>query len=312
MNIQDIAFIGVGNMGGAMVARLIEHGYTLHLFDSNRERLEHFAAQGARLAASPADAVKEARIVMTMVPGDVELEEVTLGDNGILRALPPSALHISFSTISPQLTQCLVDLYASVDRTFLGANVAGRPDRAIAGLLSIFISGPAWAKEQVRPVLEVLGSTIEDLGEEVQTANGLKCAFNQLIGTHLLGMSYGAVTAQAYGVSPDRYFQILVRSGLFAGVVIEQYGAIMARGSFEEDALFNVHLGLKDSRVIQQAERAVGVYNPLMAHFEQLLQKAIEQGKGLADWSIVFQEIQKQTEKELRARTSSQSSVSIS
>jgi 3-hydroxyisobutyrate dehydrogenase-like beta-hydroxyacid dehydrogenase len=312
VNIHDIAWIGVGKMGSAMVSRLLESGYRLTLFDSNRACLSPFATQGARLAASAASAVQGVQLVITMVPGDRELEHIALGDQGMLSALPVQAVHLSLSTITPQLTQRLSRLYASASRTFLGATVAGRPDRARAGLLSIFLAGPAWAKAQVQPVVAVLGRTIEDLGEEVTAAAGLKCAVNQLIGTHLLGMSYGAVTAQAYGVSPQQYFHLLVRSGLFAGVVIEQYGDLMAQGRFEEEALFPARLGLKDSQVIQQAEQAVGVSNPLMVHLEHLLHRAIEQGKGGADWSVIFQEVQQQAQQARSAHAPSQAPVAAS
>lgn len=312
MSISAIAFLGVGKMGSAMVSRLLESGYRLTLFDRNRACLTPFVSRGAHLAASPAEAVQTAQLVITMVPGDRELEQVALGEQGILSALPAQAIHLSLSTITPQLTQRLSSLYASVSRTFLGATVAGRPDRAREGLLSIFLSGPAWAKAQVQPVLAMLGRTSEDLGEEATTATGLKCAVNQLIGTHLLGMSYGAATAQAYGVSPQQYFQLLVRSGLFAGVVIEQYGNLMAQGRFEEEALFPAVLGLKDSRVIQQAEQAVGISNPLMAHLEHLLHQAIEQGKGEADWSVVFHEVQQQAHQRRSAQAPSHAPVSAS
>ena len=168
---ERIGFVGLGKMGTPMALNLLKAGYDVCVYDLDARAVAPFVAIGASQAFRLADVGEPGGIVVTMVPSDASLLEVALGEGGLLERLCPGGVHLSLSTISPEVSAQLVALYAERRGTFLAGTVLGSPEVAAQAALSIYLSGPAAAKERVLSLLRVLGTHVYDLGEGVAAAH---------------------------------------------------------------------------------------------------------------------------------------------
>ncbi len=124
---MQVGFIGLGRMGSGMAANLLAAGHTLTVYNRNPAKAEALVAKGAQLAKTPGDAAR-GDVVITMLADDRALEHVVFGENGILPALAPGAIHVSMSTISVALAERLAAAHREKDQEFMSATVFGRPD----------------------------------------------------------------------------------------------------------------------------------------------------------------------------------------
>jgi 3-hydroxyisobutyrate dehydrogenase-like beta-hydroxyacid dehydrogenase len=140
---MKIAFLGLGKMGTPLARLLLDACHEVTVWNRSRERAEALAADGASVAATPAEAVRAVDAVLTMLFDDAAHEQVIFGPDGVLEALKPGALHISMSTISVALSERLTAEHARRGQRFVAAPVFGRPSVAEAGKLWIVVAGAA-------------------------------------------------------------------------------------------------------------------------------------------------------------------------
>src|SRR2546421_1464131 len=159
-----IGFVGLGQMGQPMALNLLQTGYKLRVFDVREERMAPLIAQGAEPGTSPGEVTEPGGIVLSMVSDDRALLVVALSEGGILSRLGRGGVHLSLSTVSPDVSAQLAKVYHQQGSHYLAATVLGRPEVAEEARLSIFLSGHPEAKACVLPMLEVLGTHLYDLG----------------------------------------------------------------------------------------------------------------------------------------------------
>ena len=143
---QPIGFVGLGQMGQPMALNLLRTGYRLRVFDVREGRMAPLVAEGAEPGTSPAAVTEPGGIVLTMVPDDRALLGVALGEGCILSRLGRGGIHLSLSTVSPEVSAQLAKVYQQQGSHYLAATVLGRPELAEEARLSIFFSGDADAK----------------------------------------------------------------------------------------------------------------------------------------------------------------------
>ena len=139
---MKIAFIGLGRMGMGMARNLLRAGHTVAVFNRSREKAEALAADGARVASSPADACRDAEAVLTMLADDHAVEEIVFGRDGIASAMKKDCIHVSHSTISTALGRRLTAEHAQRSQGYLSVPVFGRPESAEAKNLLVVAAGP--------------------------------------------------------------------------------------------------------------------------------------------------------------------------
>src|SRR5579884_2161098 len=137
---EQIGFIGLGNMGQPMARNLLKAGFELRVYNRNPAKAEPLVAQGARQVSRPGEVVEPGGIVITMVANDAALEQVVLGESGLLERLGSNGIHLSMSTISPATARKLAELHAKHGSIYVAAPVFGRPEAAAAQQLWINIS----------------------------------------------------------------------------------------------------------------------------------------------------------------------------
>ena len=147
-SLRRIGVIGLGHMGGDFAANLIADGYQVTVYDRNEKHIAPFVAKGAIGAAGIGD-LAGCDAVITSVPDDDALADVTTGDRGLINVLAPGAIHISMSTVSPRLSRRLAEAHRVASQSYVAAPVLGNPDLARARKLFLLVAGasPAIASE---------------------------------------------------------------------------------------------------------------------------------------------------------------------
>lgn len=289
MQENHVSFVGLGQMGQPMVLNLLKatgNEIEVRVFDVCAERAAPLVALGASQAFSLANVSKPGGIVFSMVPDDQALLRVALGEGGLLSQLGAGGVHLSLSTISPDVALQLAKLYAHQGSTFLAGTVLGRPDVAQRAELSLFLAGDAAAKKRVMPYLAALARKIHDLGERIEAAPIVKIAANFLIAVSIEAMGQAAALVEGHGFDRARFLQMLVESPLFRGNVFEGYGEMIGARDFSE-ARFPVDLGLKDVELAARASKRIGVDLPYIDALVEHLVAARNAGRGSEDWSVL-------------------------
>lgn len=279
---MDLGFVGLGAMGQNMARVLLRAGHRLTVWNRTRQRAEPLAAEGAAVAATAAEAAR-AGTVLSMLADDRAVEEVTDGPEGLLAGLPPDGVHVSMSTIGPDLAEELVRVHAEAGRRFVSAPVFGRPDAAAAGQLAVVAAGRADAVARVMPALQALGPRVFVIGEDPPAANVVKLAGNFLITAAIEGLAEAMALADKAGVDRAKFLDVLV-STLFDAPVYRSYGRILLEERFSPPG-FALPLGLKDNRLLLRTGERLSVPMPLASLVRDRMLAAVATGKAGQDWS---------------------------
>lgn len=282
---ETIALIGLGQMGLPIAERLLAAGHGLAVYNRTAAKAEALAAKGARVAASPAEAVVGASLVITMVADDKALEGVTLGEDGLLGALAPGGVHLSMSTVSPDTARRLAAAHGETGSDYVAGPVFGRPDAAAAGKLWIAMAGPAAARQRIKAVASAFSQGIYEFGDEAANANVAKLAGNFMIASALEAMAEAFALGEKNGLDRTA-LATLFGETLFNCPVYKGYGAMIA-GERYQPAGFRLDLGLKDMRLALETADASTVPMPLASLLHDRLLGLLAQGRADHDWGAI-------------------------
>ena len=284
-----IAFIGLGIMGAPMAGHLIDAGHTVIGVNRSQPAVQRLVEAGGRSGASVAEAVREADIVITMVPDSPDVEAVALGPDGIYANARPGTVHIDCSSIRPDVAVQLAEAGAAAGVRVLDAPVSGGEAGAKEAKLSIMVGGTGADFADAKPILDVLGTTVVLVGP-AGSGQTVKAA-NQLIvaGTYEL-IAEAIVFLRAYGVDTDAALTVLA-GGLAGSTVMNRKGASMLAGEFKPG--FRIDLHHKDMGIVLAAARERGVTLPLGAVTAQLIGALRAQGDGGLDHSALLRGVER-------------------
>jgi 3-hydroxyisobutyrate dehydrogenase-like beta-hydroxyacid dehydrogenase len=275
---MKVAFIGLGKMGSGMARNLLRAGHELTVYNRTREKAEALAREGARVAASPAEACREAEAAITMLADDAAVEQVVFGADGITGTL--HGVHVSSSTISTAMARRL----ATARHACVSAPVFGRPDAAEARKLVVVAAGSHEVVERCRPLFDAVGRVTFVAGSEPWQANAVKLCGNFMIASMLEAFSEAYATLRKAGVDPHLFLEIV--NALFGSPVYASYGRIIADEQFEP-AAFGLKLGYKDMRLVLETAHECLSPMPLASLVRDHMLAAIAKGQGEMDWSSV-------------------------
>jgi 3-hydroxyisobutyrate dehydrogenase len=282
-----IGFIGLGNMGGPMALNLIKAGHTLVVHDIRRNMANAHLAGGARWADTPADAAKDADLVLTSLPGPKEVEAVAIGgENGILHGISKSAVYADLSTNSPTLVRRLHAIFAGKGIAMLDAPVSGGIPGARSGTLSVMVGGDEAVYRRIKPALEAIGDKLQYVG-----ASGAG-AVAKLVHNMLIFTTFG-IFAEAFtlgvkaGVPPEKLYEA-VRNGAFGqSGMLPMLPRVIFKGDFDKVSA-TLDICRKDIGLATQLARELEVPVKIAAEVEQELVKAIAHGLGGKDFAVAF------------------------
>jgi 3-hydroxyisobutyrate dehydrogenase and related beta-hydroxyacid dehydrogenases len=276
-----IAFIGLGSMGAGMAANLLKGGHEVTVWNRTASVAEPLKAQGAKVAASAADAAQGAEVVHNMLANDAAVREVILGS--VLPALAEGAVHVNHATISVALAQELAEAHASRGVGFVSAPVFGRPEVAAAGNLNMVASGKPADIAKVQPLLELLAAKVWPMGDDPVRAAVVKIGGNFLIGAAIESMAEASALTRAHGVEAKDFLEVM-QNTLFAAPVYKIYGGMIAENRYEPVG-FKLSLGFKDVGLARAAAEAKRVPMPVASVLHDALLESLGRGDGDIDWA---------------------------
>ena len=274
---MEIGMIGLGAMGRAMAKNLAAAGHHVKAWNRSGGTLE-----GVTMVNSPADAFR-GDAVLTMLADDAAIRATVL-QSGVLDAVKPGLVHIVASTISVAFARELVTLHERAGVGYVSAPVLGRPDVAAKGELNVLAGGTPSMVEKIRPVLEVIGGRIWDMGAQAPTANAAKIACNMMITMAIEAMAEAVVLTEANGLDRERFFELILGT-LFGARAYQTYSANIAAKKYEPG--FKATLGLKDLRLAREAATEAGGSLPMLDAVHRRMNEAVDAGSGDKDWSAM-------------------------
>jgi 3-hydroxyisobutyrate dehydrogenase-like beta-hydroxyacid dehydrogenase len=285
---MKVGFIGLGRMGQGIAGRVLGAGHELLVYNRTPEKAAELVKAGAKIAASVAAACAGREVVMTMLADDAALEQVVLGTEGLLAALPKGSIHVVMGTHGVDVVQKLKQVHASAGQVLVAAPVLGRPDIAAAGQLGIVAAGPAEAVNRCRPLFDAIGRRTFEAGPEPAGATAIKLANNFALGCAIQVMSEAFSLVRKHGVAPQALYDVMTE-GLFSAPAYKVYGKIIVDESYDKPG-FTTLLALKDADLALAAGGAARVPLPSVNALRDRLLGALAHGDGDRDWAVLARE----------------------
>lgn len=255
---MKVGFIGLGTMGGNAAMNIMRAGFDLCVYDLRREAAAPLEAKGASWADSPKDMIDRVDCVVSMVFGPKNLEQVLMGEGGLIHGACDGKLWIDMTTSSPGFMRGLIEGFVARGGRPIDAPVTGSVDAAIRGDMPMFVGGEDADIEQARPVIEAMGE-IRKVGKY---GNGYvaKLVNNQLWKIHAAAIGEAMVCAKKAGIEPETWWQVMKGGAADSFVMQHDVPSIFA-GHY--DPSFPLKLCLKDLGLIRELMDETGTRSEL-------------------------------------------------
>jgi 3-hydroxyisobutyrate dehydrogenase-like beta-hydroxyacid dehydrogenase len=282
---MDIGFIGLGNMGSAMVRALLKAGHSVVVYNRSASKAEAMRQLGATVARDICDACR-GDAVITMVSDDAAVEQIVCGDHGVLACLPPNkTVHVSMSTISPALVQRLAERHAERNQHFFSAPVLGRPDVAEQGKLFVLAAGAQDLIDWMMPMFGAVAQKTFIVGNQPPAANIVKLACNAMIASMIEALGETLALVVKSGLVEPKAFVDVLLSTLLSTPSYRPYAEHLLKRQFTPG--FKIPLALKDMELALGAAKDNSVPMPIVSLIRDHLIEAIAAGYGNLDWSAL-------------------------
>ncbi len=284
-----VAFIGLGNMGGPMAANLCKAQHHVVAFDLSDAAVAAAVEKGAHKTKSAAEAVKDAEIVVTMLPAGKHVREVYEKD--VLPNVAKGALLIDCSTIDVDSARHVAALAKKAGFEMIDAPVSGGVGGATAGTLTFMCGGPAPSFAKARPILDKMGKNIVLAGDS-GSGQAAKICNNMMLAISMIGVSEGFMLAKRLGLDFQKLFDIASTSSGQSWALTNYCpvpGPVPASPANRDyQAGFTAAMMLKDLLLAQQAANAVNASTPLGASAAQLFNMFVNSGNAAKDFSGII------------------------
>jgi 3-hydroxyisobutyrate dehydrogenase len=291
MGMARIAFIGVGTMGLPMAKNLVTKGYAVTAYDINPEAVSVAQAAGMTAAASTAEAVTAADLVITMLPSSPHVESVYTRDGGVLSAARRGLLCVDMSTIDPSVSRRVAAAAAERGLRFMDAPVSGGVPRAVEGTLAIMVGGAPTDFAEAFPALSAMGANVIHVGP-VGSGEVVKLCNNLIAGVAAVAVSEAFRIAEGFGVDPRVVTAVIAKSSGHTWVMEHMHPvpglAAKAASTNGYQPGFMTDLMCKDLGLAVDAARALRVPVFTAPAAQQLYRLASSHGLGRKDFTSVY------------------------
>jgi 3-hydroxyisobutyrate dehydrogenase len=271
-----IGFIGIGVMGKSMALHLMKGGFTTNIFTRTRSKAEELLAQGALWQESPGQVAAASDVIITIVGYPKDVEEVYLGDDGILANCKKGNIVIDMTTSSPSLAAQIYDKAKETGVSSLDAPVSGGDIGAREARLSIMVGGDREIFDAVRPLFELMGKNVVYQGS---AGSGQHCKMaNQIaIASNMMGVCESIRYAEKAGLNPETVLQS-IETGAAASWSLSNLAPRMMKGDFGPG--FFVKHFIKDMNIALESCKAIGLSADGLALAKSLYDKLEKEGGG--------------------------------
>jgi 3-hydroxyisobutyrate dehydrogenase-like beta-hydroxyacid dehydrogenase len=296
--IKTISYLGLGTMGSGMVSNLLKAGFTLTVWNRSAEKCEPFARKGARVADTPAGAVRDAELVMYCLSNDEAIEEVVFGAKGILTGINKDRIAIDMSTVLPATSLREQKAYAKHGVEFLDVPVFGSKQESADAKLWIMAAGNKATFEKVKPVLEHLGQNVHYFGKN-GNATAMKLVGNLIVALEMEALAEGLVLAQKAGLNLSTVMEV-VKVADFRSPLLVSNGQNILKHDFSPN--FALKLMLKDAGLIEKFAQSLQSPVPALRVAQKNLESAVALGFGEENASAVIRALEKEAGIEVKER----------
>jgi len=281
---EPVAFIGLGTMGSALSSHLIQAGYTVTGYDADPARLAEHAARGGAPAASPAEAVAEADLVVTSLPSTEALWDVLRGDRGLAAQPRNDLLLVETSTLSLEVKEAARAFLTGHGKAMLDCPLSGTGAQARRRDVVAYVSGDDQAKGRAGPLLTAMTRGWYDVGA---FGNGtrMKIIANLLVAVHNVAAAEALVLAERAGLDLQTVLAA-VADGAGTSRMFEVRGPLMAAGNYAGPGM-HTRVFAKDLEIIDAFARDLDAPTPLFSLAASFYRAALSQGRDQDDTACV-------------------------
>ncbi|HYW41193.1 MAG TPA: NAD(P)-dependent oxidoreductase [Terriglobales bacterium] len=279
-----LGFIGLGVMGGNMVARLLEKGHTVTGYNRTRSKAEWLIDKGMKFAESPKAVAAASDVTFTMVTNAAALAAVTDGPDGLLAGIVAGRFHIDMSTVSPDVSRALAAKVREKGADMVDAPVSGSVITLQQGKLSVMVGGRKETFEHLKPLLLDVGPKVTHVGGN-GVALSMKIALNLQLAVQMLAFSEGVLLAEKSGIPREVAVDVMVHSAI-ASPMIQYRGPFVLQQP--EEAWFDVNMMQKDMLLAMELGRKLNVPVPTTAVSNEFLTAARGMGWEKLDFAVMF------------------------
>jgi len=294
---QKIAYIGLGIMGRGMVANLLKAGYPVTVWNRTPERAAPLVEKGAKLATTPAEAVKDAEVIMYCLSDDAAVEDLLWGAGALLTGVHAGQVAIDMTTVHPDTSRKSAAAYADKGVEFLDAPVFGSKNEAANGGLWIVVGGKREVYDRMLPILEVLSETTHYMGQTPMGAS-MKLVGNTIVAFQLEAIGEAMILATKAGLNPHDVLGVLhvtdFKSPMFDGV-----GNALVNRVFE--TYFALNLMLKDANLISRFAQDLKVPMPALSVVREMIKGGVNRGWGDENASAFIKNLEEQAGVQVKA-----------
>ncbi len=286
---RNIGVVGLGAMGLPMTKNLLRKGFSVSVFDVRDEPLASLKAMGAKPAGSPKEVGATSSIVLMSLPSSKQVEEVVLGNNGLLEGMKKGSVIVDTSTVDPEVSKRLTVECKKKGIAMIDAPVSGGTIAAEKGTLSIMVGGDKAPVNSCMDVLRAIGVNIYHVGDSGQ-GQVFKLINNLLVAINLVGVSEALVLGLKAGVDPDLLYDV-IKTSAGNSWALEQKLPKMVKNDFAPG--FRVWLQHKDLTLAMNLASQLGVALPMTSLAHQMYQSAKATGLQDADHSAIVKVLQR-------------------
>ncbi len=278
-----IGFAGLGDMGQAIVPRLIAAGHTVTGWNRTKQKAESLFKLGMLWVDTPCEVARESEVVFSIVTDAAAVRSLALGENGIISGLRKNAVYLDMSTIDPDGSRAVAAEFAKAGLTMMDAPVSGTTLTLSQGKASLMVGGDKAAFERVQPVLLAIGPKVTYIGAQ-GLAVQLKVALNMTLVIEVIGFCEGVALAEKGGVPREVAVDAMLKS-VVASPVLNYRAPLILEGHISDATYGDVNLQQKDMMLALDLGRKMGVPVPLGAAANEMLNAC--RGLGLAHHDFV-------------------------
>jgi 3-hydroxyisobutyrate dehydrogenase len=274
-NNKVIGFVGTGIMGKSMAKNLIKAGYSLNVFTRTKSKADELVEAGANWKDTVADLSKDSDVIITIVGYPNDVEEVYLGEEGIVNNAKPGSYLIDMTTSSPKLAKKIYEKAKEKNLYAFDAPVSGGDIGAREAMLTIMVGGDVEKFEAIQPVLNTMGTNIVLQGEAGAGQHTKMC--NQIaIASNMMGVCEAITYAEKAGLDPKNVLKS-IESGAAGSFSLSKLAPRMIEGDFAP-GFFIKHF-IKDMRIAIESAEEMGLQTPGLKLAKELYDKLAEAGE---------------------------------
>jgi|SRR5271156_1690 len=279
-----LGFIGLGVMGGNMVARLLEKGHTVTGYNRTRSKAQWLIDKGLKFAESPKAVALASDVIFTMVTNAAGLAVVTDGPEGLLAGIAAGKFYIDMSTVSPEASRTLAAKVREKGADMVDAPVSGSVITLQQGKLSVMVGGHKKTFEHLKRLLLDIGPKVTHVGDN-GVALAMKIAVNLQLAVQMLAFCEGVLLAEKSGIPREVAVDVMVNSAIASPMIVYRGPFVLQQ---PPEAWFDVNMMQKDMLLAMELGRKLNVPVPTTAVSNEFLTAARGMGWEKKDFAVVF------------------------